>query len=230
MELETSIGLIKVKRRKNSTNITAKIGLTGQLEITCPKYMPKFMIKSFVESNQAKLLPLIKAAKAKICYQNGSKISKNKKLQIIFSPKSNKIRFSEQSATLTVCVPNMDFFNSPEVQQKLKLKIKKILKQEAEQFLTPRINLFAKKFDFHFNQLKFKHTSTRWGSCTSTGVITLNIALMKLPDKLIDQVLIHELCHLRHQNHSQAFWNEVGKYSPNYKSLEQELKQYSPYI
>lgn len=68
---------------------------------------------------------------------------------------------------------------------------------------------------------------TRWGSCSSRGSINLNWRLALMPTALSDYVIIHELMHLRHMNHSAAFWNEVARYCPEYKLLRKQVQDYS---
>jgi len=66
---------------------------------------------------------------------------------------------------------------------------------------------------------------TRWGSCTKSGRIILNQELIKAPTECIDYVIMHELCHLREHNHSQKFWNLLGKVLPDYENRKARLNQ-----
>lgn len=106
----------------------------------------------------------------------------------------------------------------------------RLLRKQAETFLPYRLEYLAKLHKFQYQKLRLAHQSTRWGSCTTNGTISLNIALMKLPASLRDYVIIHELCHLKYPDHSIAFWHEVGKYDPKYKYHREILKHYSPNI
>lgn len=74
-------------------------------------------------------------------------------------------------------------------------------------------------------QIYVRNQSSRWGSCSSLGNISLNLRCALLPDDLFEYVLVHELCHLIEMNHSPAFWNEVERILPNYKALRAQLKQ-----
>jgi len=65
---------------------------------------------------------------------------------------------------------------------------------------------------------------TRWGSCTSQGIIRLNWRLVQAPPAVLDYVIAHELAHLRHMNHSPAFWAEVGRLYPGWQPARQWLK------
>lgn len=73
-------------------------------------------------------------------------------------------------------------------------------------------------------QVRIKPLKTAWGICYSNGNISLNIKLIKADPKIIDYVIIHELCHLIHHNHSKEFWNELKKYYPDYKEAKIVLK------
>jgi len=104
----------------------------------------------------------------------------------------------------------------------------KILKKQAADYLPYRLAFLAQKHGFTYSLGKLGLRTTRWGSCTSKQVISLNIALMKVPKSLQDYVIIHELCHTRHLNHSPDFWAEVAKYDPNYKEHRKTLKTFKP--
>lgn len=114
---------------------------------------------------------------------------------------------------------------------------KKMLMKKAKEYLPYRLDYYAKLYGYKYDTLKFSHASTRWGSCTHRKrggfgrdeiTISLNIGLMTVPEKLRDYVLIHELAHINHPNHSKEFWAEVGEHDRNYKLHEKKLKQFSP--
>ncbi len=105
---------------------------------------------------------------------------------------------------------------------------KKLLMKKAKEYLPYRLEYFAKLYGYHYARVRFSHANTRWGSCSSNGTISLNIGLMNLPEKLRDYVLLHELAHLNHMDHSKAFWAEVGSHDKNYRDHRRRLKSYSP--
>ncbi|MGM9735993.1 MAG: M48 family metallopeptidase [Candidatus Cryptobacteroides sp.] len=79
------------------------------------------------------------------------------------------------------------------------------LRKLAAGYLPERLSELASRYGFSYSSLRLKHNRTNWGSCSSRGNINLNISLMKLPSLLRDYVILHELCHLRHHDHSRAF-------------------------
>lgn len=105
---------------------------------------------------------------------------------------------------------------------------KKILMKQAREYLPYRLEYWAKRYGYSYSRCRLTHANTRWGSCSSAKTISLNIGLMKVPEKLRDYVILHELAHLNHMDHSEAFWAEVGTHDPNYKEHRRRLKMFSP--
>ncbi len=87
-----------------------------------------------------------------------------------------------------------------------------------------RAELLANKYGFSCNRITFRKMKTRWGSCTHTNNISLNIGLVALTDELIDYIILHELVHTKIKNHSKEFWAELSKFIENPKTLNKKLK------
>lgn len=105
---------------------------------------------------------------------------------------------------------------------------KKQLMKKAREYLPYRLEYWAKRYGYKYEKCRLSHANTRWGSCSSNRTISLNIGLMKVPEPLRDYVILHELAHLNHMNHSKAFWAEVASHDRNYKSHERKLKLFTP--
>ena len=105
---------------------------------------------------------------------------------------------------------------------------KRVLMKKAREYLPYRLEYYAKLYGYTYDKCRLTHANTRWGSCSSRRTISLNIGLMKVPEVLRDYVILHELAHLNHMDHSRAFWAEVGSHDKNYKNHEKKLKLFSP--
>lgn len=112
-----------------------------------------------------------------------------------------------------------DFFER-EYQEQLT----KLYHREAVRHLTPRVAELANITGLKPSKLSFRAQRTRWGSCSSRGHISLNWKIVCHSPSIIDYIIIHELCHLRHMNHSNDFWSAVENYYPSYKVAEKVLK------
>lgn len=95
----------------------------------------------------------------------------------------------------------------------------------AEKELYIWLKQLSQRCQLPFNQLSIRNQSTRWGSCSHEKNINLNVKLLFLPKEMTEYILIHELCHTRHLNHSEKFWHLVETFVPNYRQLIQQLKQ-----
>ena len=101
------------------------------------------------------------------------------------------------------------------------------MRKEAHLVLLEKLAKLASLNGFVYSGVKIRKSRSRWGSCSSKKTISLSLYLMVLPDHLIEYVLLHELCHTVHLNHSAAFWNLLNKYTDNKaKELRKELRGY----
>lgn len=91
--------------------------------------------------------------------------------------------------------------------------------------LTSRVEYWAEKTGFKPSKLSFRAQNARWGSCSALGSIVLNWKLIVFSLDVIDYVIVHELAHLRHQDHSPRFWSVVQTWIPDHKTLRRELRQ-----
>ncbi len=96
--------------------------------------------------------------------------------------------------------------------------------KNAQQILPGRVEAYNEYLKLPVNKIVVKEQKTRWGSCTARGNINLNWKLVMADVKIIDYVVVHELCHFYEMNHSDAFWRNVGRILPDYKERRQWLK------
>lgn len=103
--------------------------------------------------------------------------------------------------------------------------IKKWLRKEAELYLSSRCKELEAKLcpPQAVSAIQFRKTKSKWGHCTSAGEIQLNWLLIMAPPEVMDYVIIHEICHLTHMNHSKVYWQLVENHSPNFKAHKQWL-------
>lgn len=105
------------------------------------------------------------------------------------------------------------------------------LPSEAEQQvicekIAGRVSHFESVMGLRCSKITIRNQKTRWGSCSSKGSLNFNYKLFYMPEAILDYVVVHELSHLRHMNHSRDFWNEVGKYIPDYEERRKWLREH----
>ena len=109
--------------------------------------------------------------------------------------------------------------------EKTNKSLKTWYKNKFKEVAVPRLFYFAEKHNLQVNQVRIKEQRTLWGSCSSRNNINLNFLLIMAPLKVIDYVIIHELVHTTHKNHSANFWSAVEEIMPNYKEAKHWLKE-----
>jgi predicted metal-dependent hydrolase len=114
-------------------------------------------------------------------------------------------------------------FNNDE--EMLKKAINEWYKKQAQIKIVEIVDHYKKYLDVEPNSVKAKKQKKRWGTCTSTGNIYINYRIIMAPEKIIDYLVVHELCHMVHMNHSKDFWGLVEKIIPDYKDRKEWLKK-----
>jgi predicted metal-dependent hydrolase len=97
---------------------------------------------------------------------------------------------------------------------------------EARRLLVDRLRELAARHGFQYNKATVKNQRTLWGSCSHRNNINLNVNLLRLPEELRDYVILHELVHTLHKNHSRAFWRELDRFVGDAKNLQRHLRQF----
>ena len=225
---DEEFGEIVVKKRSLAKSVSLKIAPDGRIQITMPPYAPLLAAKALIKTSRKQIRELVSQYREKLSYTENQQIGKSHHLLIQTTAKPSSVKIV--GTQILAEINEAESVESTTNQQLIRSKILIALRKEAKSYLPRRLSFLAKEHGFSFARSKITHSSSRWGSCSSSGTISLNIGMMNLPFELIDYVIIHELCHTRHMNHSTKFWDEVYKFDPQYKMHRNELKKYSPHI
>ena len=139
----------------------------------------------------------------------------------------NKVRLTGSTNGYVIEIPQNTDFTSADTQQMLRTAIKGAAKHCAAKVLPQRLKELAERTGFKYKRCTVRDVRSRWGSCSTSGTISLNTQLILLPARLIDYVLLHELCHTVEMNHSDRFWALMDKVTAPAKArtLRAELKK-----
>jgi predicted metal-dependent hydrolase len=96
--------------------------------------------------------------------------------------------------------------------------------EKAEELIKKRTAEYSVILSVKYSNIRVKDTKTRWGSCSSKGNLNFNFRILMAPERVMDYIIIHELCHLKHMNHGKMFWETVAFYMPDYEKHKEWLK------
>ena len=108
---------------------------------------------------------------------------------------------------------------------KLDPELEKMYYRMARHIITSECELFSKKMGVTYNRITIRDQKTRWGSCSSKGNLNFSWRLILMHPMVGRYVVVHELAHLKHMNHSKAFWDEVERAMPKYRKRHEWLKK-----
>ena len=226
---DDEFGEITIRRSPQARHVRLRVAPDGRLRASLPPYAPLFLLKKLLKSSRNELRQMLREAQPESHYEAGQQVGKSHTL--IAKPSARRdIKTHRHGQQIIVEFPETRQFTSPDIQRAVRDAIIKALRLEAKSYLPKRLNYLAQQLGYRYEKVRFSHASGRWGSCSSSGTISLNIALMKLPFELIDYVLIHELSHTVEMNHSDKFWAHVAAADPEFRTHRKALKLHTPSI
>lgn len=227
--IDEEFGTITLRRSAKATHVRIRVAPDGTLKASLPLYAPLFAVKRLIRASRPQLRAMLLQDHDGIEFENGMQIGKSHHLVVSQSARTSTT-VTRHGQLITVNLGVGESVESTATQRLIRDKAIEALRIEAKSYLPKRLAFLAEKYGYHYDKVRFSHASGRWGSCSTSGTISLNIALMKLPFELVDYVLIHELSHTVHMNHSDRFWQLVASHDPEYRSHRRELKKHTPSI
>lgn len=227
----TGIGNVRFRKNIRSKNVSIALRPQKGVVVTLPSFVSYGYAVKVVEQKKLwiqKHWPKIQAIENRsTVFAEDTYFKTRYRLLKITKNYNNHIKTKLTSNSIEIEYPKEKNIKSAEIQQIIKKTIIKALRYEAKEYLPERVKLLAQKYRFKYQNIYIKNNKTLWGSCSGINNINLNLHLMRLPDHLIDYVIIHELCHTIEKNHGAAFWNLMDSILGNAKSLSKELKKFS---
>lgn len=225
---DPEFGTVSIRRSRLARHIKLRVDQRGGISISMPPRTPLFLAKTLLAQSRPQIRRHLQQAQTEQATLNdGDLIGKSHHLRIEYG---NAYHSRLNGTDLHVTIPNNTDPQALETQHVIKEAALKALRTQAKAYLSRRLDALAAQYSFNFSAVRFSNAGTRWGSCSSSGTISLNIWLMQLPFELIDYVIIHELSHTRQLNHSPEFWAQVEVILPDYKVRRKLLKQQRPYL
>ena len=226
---DKEFGKITIRRSPAATQVRVRVAPDGLLHASLPMRAPLFLVKHLLKKSRSELRTMLAQSKPEYSFENGTLIGKSHKIFVQVSP-DNIFNVIRKNQLIIVNLPPEKTLKDVDVIRKIRDIVITSLRVEAKSYLPKRLSFLAQKYGYSYEKIRFSHASGRWGSCSSNGTISLNIALMKLPFEIIDYIIIHELTHTKQMNHSKLFWSLVETADPDYKLHRRELKMQSPFI
>lgn len=213
-----------VRESQRARRMVVRVFHTGRVEVVVPVRTPPRLIEGFLERHRAWIER--KRAEAR---RTGAPPEPFPPLAIELSACAERWRVHLAAGAGPVRVQAVGelLTVSGEAGNRgaLRLALRRWLQERARMVLGPTLDALARELGFCYERMVIRCQRTRWGSCSARGTISLNGCLLFLPPNVVRYLMIHELAHTRHMNHSERFWQCVGRYCPEYRRLDGALRE-----
>ncbi|MCQ2200916.1 MAG: M48 family metallopeptidase [Bacteroidales bacterium] len=207
------IGNVDVYESRQCRRLTIRVGIGGAVRVSVPPYTTPKLIYEFVKNS----VDFINKARTKMANERPLHIftsseqfsTKNHTLKLSPTSKDNKFHGKVSPGIIEVIYPQDVREEDEQLQAFIHRAISAALKAESRQYILPRLAQLARIHGFTYNKADLRDMTSRWGSCDTRGRICINIHCMRLPEYLIDYVLLHELCHTVYHDHQSGFWAKM---------------------
>jgi predicted metal-dependent hydrolase len=221
------IGSVNITRRSGTKRISLRIKPDGSVQVSHPWFAShKEVIGFVIQHTEWIITHQKKVAEKQIFYPVNRSISTKKHTIQLLQVEQGKLKAGIKGNLVVLTIPEELDGKSEQVQGFIKKVITEVCRKEAKEHLPQRTSELATLHGFHFQKIFIKNLKSKWGSCSSTGNINLNLSLMLLPDHLIDYIILHELAHTREHNHGAGFWKLLNSITHNKaKELDREIRK-----
>lgn len=224
------LGEITLSKNARAKKMSISVRPFEGIRVTVPLFVSYTRAERFIEEKEAWLrrtLGKIRNAESSftIFDYDTSFQTRDHSLEIVKITDGNPRVKLQEGKILVFCPDNRNIFEK-EIQELIRRGIEAAWRKEAKKYIPARLEELAKLYGFEFRKVSIKNNRSRWGSCSKVNNININLHIMRLPGHLSDYILLHELVHTIHKNHSQKFWKQLDIIGGNAKSLDRELKQY----
>ncbi|WP_167619530.1 M48 family metallopeptidase [Maribellus sediminis] len=221
-----AIGMVTFSKNRRSKNIKLSVKPDKTVRVSFPYYVSKKRVLNFLLENQEWIRQQQGKMEERKTRVDAGTVIKSKIYSITFA-NGPANRVSKKGRELTIWVPD---FDAEDAQAYIEKCLTEVYRFEAKQILPGRLKSLAEKHGFAFQRVTIRDNRRNWGSCSSQNSISLNLQMMKLPDKLIDYILLHELVHTEIKDHSAKFWSRLDEVTDNQaKELSRQVRKYSTY-
>ncbi|OWY21508.1 M48 family peptidase [Sphingobacteriales bacterium UPWRP_1] len=225
---------LQLIRSKNARYMRISINAAAEVKVTIPWHTPAEYVYDMLHTKKEWILQTLSkiaqnpgaAALPQLFTEQTEFNTRFHRLQIIAHP-TPQATIKIGNGLILVKYPHTLPISNPKLQDFIKKGITEALRMEAKLYLPQRLNELAILHRFVYNGVFIKNLKSKWGSCSHQNNINLNLHLMRLPEKLIDYVLVHELVHTVVKNHSADFWNLLQAKMPDAKARHLEMKKYN---
>ena len=206
--------------RSNRKSLSLSINENADLVVRAPHRVSYDEIQKFISEKSAWIDNKQRLIKARL----EDNVNANLSLQCLYLGSLYPLKIDNNSVEPISF--NGHMFTITNVnRERISLPLKSWYKKRFIEVALPRLSYFSDKHKLKVNQVRVKEQKTLWGSCSSKNNINLNYLLIMAPMKVIDYVIVHELVHTIHKNHSSKFWQKVETIIPNYKDARKWLKE-----
>jgi len=230
-EFVEGLGTIHLTKRKHSRRISVRYDPEGKIKVSLPTRVSYKTAMQYLLSHQQRIQDKIASLQQDQFRHDLSNYQTRWHEMSVHRVNEASLSYRISQGKINLYVPQHMEAHEHTVQMAMRRAVEEALRKEAKYYLPRRLDELAGKHNLSYNKVYIKKAQSLWGSCSSANNINLNLHLMRLPDHLVDYVLIHELCHTIHKNHSPLFWHYLQQFTDeDVKALRQELNEYSPKI
>lgn len=212
--------------RKVRKTISMKISESCDIIISAPLFISDEKIKEILKEKEIwiahKLKQIENTIREKADFTKGVMLLGKRYNINIHNVKYNSLKIIFDKSNFNIYIP--ESLTNEDKLRSIKDLLVKWYKQQARRIFIERVNYYSRMLKVSPKRMAVKDQKSRWGSCSSKGNINLNYRLIMAPIEIIDYVVVHELCHLVHLNHSKEFWKLVEEILPDYIKCKEWLK------